>query len=975
MKFINKAEKLLVASALLLTSIFPGFRLSAETAADSTNYKDNFSAAQYSGEICYMSDYLKNFDSDYITAGYSVELLNIMAEDNEGLSLPIDNYLKTGIGNRKTPVLVWDKSIKNISFQVDVAESGLYTLSMEYYLIDEKGADAVRGLLLDGEKPYEEASNITFTGEWSDDGNTKINSIGDEIRPDIVGLKNWQTTYLRDSSGYYASPLLFYLTSGTHTFTLEYTKEVLALDAITVSGYQKPLSYKELSKGYEKNSEADECYTFQAEDTAVVRNDATIRVESNSDPATTPNKYGYKVFNSIGGARWKKSGQSITFEFDVKEAGYYKLGFRVSQTWNDGLPSYRNIEIDGKTPCEELMNYRFSYDRQWQTVILGGEANPYMFWLDKGVHTVTMRVVLGEYTPIVQAVYRQMLTISDMTLDITRLTGSDPDPNYDYRFFKYIDGLEEDFKSVIASLETCVENLLEISGKDTSMTNNFYSIIRQFSDMLENPFSIAKRYDQITQAQTNLGTYYLNLQEQPLLIDEYYIAAESKKIEHKKSNLWQRFWGTMVNFVLSFSKDYDNVAGVISGDVQINETLDIWIARGTEWSETVKALADESFTPETGILVNMNVVPSSQLNSGSANALLLSIVSGTNPDVALGVASSSPVEFAIRDAVEDLKQFPNYEEVYSRFIPNIVIPYEYNGGVYAIPETMNFTVMFYRKDIISKYGIPLPDTREQLYDKVLPLLYENGMQFYQTQDFTQFLFQRGGNYYTEDGRYSSLDSNEAYLAFKEYTEMFTHYDLPVSASFLNRFRSGEMPMGIGSYSLYVQLCTAAPELVGKWAVAPIPGTLKENGEIDRSNGGLAGECDIILKTENDRKKQAAWKFLDWWTSDKTQESYASEVESLLGVEARWNTANVNVFESLSWNDGDIEVFHEMWKWANETPVVLGGYYTGRYLTNAFTSVVVLGNISVRDALEEAVAAINKELKVKQEEYGVFYDEK
>ena len=80
-----------------------------------------------------------------------------------------------------------------------------------------------------------------------------------------------------------------------------------------------------------------------------------------------------------------------------------------------------------------------------------------------------------------------------------------------------------------------------------------------------------------------------------------------------------------------------------------------------------------------------------------------------------------------------------------------------------------------------------------------------------------------------------------------------------------------------------------------------------------------------------------------------------------------------VFEDLPWNDGDIEVFHEMWNWANEAPVVLGGYYTGRYLTNAFTSVVVSGNVSVRDALEDAVEAINKELKIKQEEYGVFYD--
>ena len=94
------------------------------------------------------------------------------------------------------------------------------------------------------------------------------------------------------------------------------------------------------------------------------------------------------------------------------------------------------------------------------------------------------------------------------------------------------------------------------------------------------------------------------------------------------------------------------------------------------------------------------------------------------------------------------------------------------------------------------------------------------------------------------------------------------------------------------------------------------------------------------------------------------------MEALVGVEARWNTANVNAFMSLDWNKGDLEVIQEQWKWAQETPVVLGGYYTGRYVTNAFTDVVVAGILSPRDALENAVKEINRELRNKQDEYNV-----
>ena len=83
-------------------------------------------------------------------------------------------------------------------------------------------------------------------------------------------------------------------------------------------------------------------------------------------------------------------------------------------------------------------------------------------------------------------------------------------------------------------------------------------------------------------------------------------------------------------------------------------------------------MIEEDFTPRTGIRVNMNVVPSGQLNSGNVNVLLLSIISGSAPDVALSVEARSPVEFAFREAVTDLMKFPDYEEIAKRFYPSIL---------------------------------------------------------------------------------------------------------------------------------------------------------------------------------------------------------------------------------------------------------------------------------------------------------------
>ena len=441
----------------------------------------------------------------------------------------------------------------------------------------------------------------------------------------------------------------------------------------------------------------------------------------------------------------------------------------------------------------------------------------------------------------------------------------------------------------------------------------------------------------------------------------------SEEWKQEKANVLQKLKFSFLNFLASFKKDYNSIGSILKDDTEVKSTINVWIARGTEWAEIIKEMADEEFTPQTGILVNINVLPASQLHAGNVNALMLSIISGRAPDVGMGLDSGSPVEFAIRNAVYDLAEFDDFNEVSKRFLPNILTPYRYNEGVFAIPETMDFSVMFYRKDIVNELDIKIPDTREELYSDVLPALYQNSLQFYYPQDFTQFIFQHGGDYYTPDGRKSGLDTSEAFRAFQEYTELFTHYGMPLSASFYNRMRTGEMPIGIGSFGLYMQLSVAAPELVGKWGIAPLPGRRLPDGTINRSNGALAGQCNVIMK-QSDRAKES-WEFLKWWSSADVQTKFARELEALIGAEARWNTANVEAFNNLSWKAEALKVINEQWRWSKETPVVLGGYFTGRYITNAWNT-VVLGGGNVRDSLENAVKEINRELRMKQEEYGI-----
>ena len=118
------------------------------------------------------------------------------------------------------------------------------------------------------------------------------------------------------------------------------------------------------------------------------------------------------------------------------------------------------------------------------------------------------------------------------------------------------------------------------------------------------------------------------------------------------------------------------------------------------------------------------------------------------------------------------------------------------------------------------------------------------------------LFQNGGELYNGTGESTSIDEEAGVKAFEMHTRFFTHYKLPTLYNFVNRFRSGEMPLGISSYSTYNTLVVFAPEIRGLWDFTLIPGTLKEDGTIDRSANAW-GNCSMMLTGSDNEEKALA----------------------------------------------------------------------------------------------------------------------
>ncbi len=451
--------------------------------------------------------------------------------------------------------------------------------------------------------------------------------------------------------------------------------------------------------------------------------------------------------------------------------------------------------------------------------------------------------------------------------------------------------------------------------------------------------------------------------EQPIQLDALYLYSPDKTLPKLNNSFISKLAHEIKSLFYSFIINYNAIGNV--ADSKESRTITVWVGTGRDQANTMKSLIDESFTKKTGINVNLMLV--------EMGTLLQATLSGQGPDVAMQVGNDLPMDYAMRGAVVNLAQFEDFENIAERFNDSALVPYQYNNHYYALPETQTFDILFYRKDIMKELGLKIPETWDEL-KTTLSTLNKNHMEFglranpegtVSDMSYGMFLYQNGGEFYREKGKASALDSDVAVHAFSEWTKFYTDYTLTRQFDFVNRFRTGEVPLGIADYLVYNTLQVSAPEIKGLWAFTSVPGTVREDGTIDRTVP-CGGNATIMM--EKTRDKKAAWEFLKWWTSADIQTKFGREMEGLMGPAARYPTANIEALKMLPWPTEDFKNLSKQFSHVKGIPQVPGGYYTSRNIVNAFVKVAIDKSIGPREALMDNVRYINDEIRYKRQEF-------
>jgi len=876
-----------------------------------------------------------------------------------------------------------------ITWEVDVPEAGFYNIYMEYMTVESRGVAIERTLLVNNELPFTDAENITFGRIWTDAHEPKTDNQGNQIRPGQVEIYEWQSAYFKDDMGYEIEPYRFYFEKGKNTITFVGENEPMVLRKVSVVGVETAKTYDTYrAEGGAAATGEGRTYikVLQGED-ANKRSDASLYAKFDKASANTqPYSVTTTVLNYTGGDAWKTAGQWIEWEFEVPEDGYYNISVKARQNYARGNVSCRSVYIDGEIPFEDMQEVAFSFGNDWNLMTLADENDvPYEFYLTAGTHTIRLEATLGGLGHILSDLQNSAYRLNQIYRKILVYTGATPDKYRDYHIESVYPEIMQAMELETMRLYKMVDDTVTYTGQKNEHIATAQTVAQQMERFIDRPEKITVEFTTFKDNITAVGTAILNMSEIKLDVDYLVVSGTDAVVEDDSSNFFENAAHEVRAFIASFTTDYNAVGDVYA---EGEEVIKVWVTTGRDQGTILKSMIDDTFTPETGIKVNVEIV--------DAGAILSAVMAGRGPNVILSMGTDQPVNYALRGAAEPINQFADYEEVLAPYSPSSYRQFKLEEDIYAVPETQTFSVMFYRTDVLEELGLTPPNTWQELIE-MLPTIQGKSMSIgipsaagssttaasttvaNNSGDLTMYLsllHQYGGDLYNDTRTRTIVDSEEGIAAFDEYARYFTDYGIPQVYDFVSRFRSGEMPIGISPYSTYNTLVVSAPEIRGLWEFTLLPGTerVNENGEtyIDRSDY-IAGSATMMIKTENESLKQKSWEFMKWWAQADTQVRFGREIEALLGSSARYATANREAFVQLSWSADDIKVLNEQWDWTKGIEEIPGGYYTGRHVTNALRKVII-EKTDPRETIIDYVIKINEEITKKRKEFGLPVEE-
>ncbi len=927
-------------------------------------------------------------------------------------------------------------SDNKITWKFNVETEGRYVIEIEYRQAENGKTNSIERIFsLNGEVPFSEARSIVLSKVWKydylKDSNGKYvmkdnhymfdyDSNGNDIRPSVSQDAKWVNYVISDANGYYTSPFEFHFKKGENTISLDSTREGVEIKAIKIYPREKEMSYEEYINlhGDISSNRGSAEIKIEAEAPTNVSNvtmyplyDRTSAITSGLTGAQSAQ---VQKYNIMGGTQWQTVGEWATYTITVPEggAGYYGIALRYKQDLLNGMYVSRKVYIDGVMPYAEAAACQFNYDTKWNIKYLEStDGKELQFYLTEGTHEIKLEAVLGDMGAQIQQVRESLSNINNCYLEILKLTGSTPDSNRSYGFARVMPEVLETFIIESQNIKAVYNYLTEVTGLKGEKASTLEQLYLLLYKMGMDESQIAGNLETLKSQIGTLGTWVNDASTSPLEVDYILLQSTNEELPDGDANFWEALWYEIKLFFYSFVTDYSGMTSSNEATaITVGTPIEVWVATGRDQAQIIRNLIDSQFATikqvdtdgdgvlDAGYTANLKLI--------SAGTLLPSVLADAGPDVSLMESSGNTIDFALRNAVTPLNEFieedlENGIDVLSWYPEEATIPLRLHDcsqnaeseiTYYGLPDSLTFSMLFYRKDILAQLGYDNPEEQIRTWDDLLamiPILQYNNMEVGIQNDIYMFIYQNGSEAYSNGGMTINFDDPVVLNAFTTLCNMYTQYSLSYQYDFANRFRTGEMPIGISAYTSCNQLSVFASELSGLWTFMPLPGYLEydengnqifdENGNPSINNSAIATVTSTIMlrasnslsNAEVEERNEKAWEFMKWYTGSEFQEAYANEMVSIMGLAARPATANIEALAELPWTNEEYQAISAQFSKLEAVPNYPGSYYLARYVNFAFLAAYNEG-ADPADSLLGYVTTINKELTRRRIEFGMDY---
>jgi multiple sugar transport system substrate-binding protein len=399
-------------------------------------------------------------------------------------------------------------------------------------------------------------------------------------------------------------------------------------------------------------------------------------------------------------------------------------------------------------------------------------------------------------------------------------------------------------------------------------------------------------------------------------------------------------------------------AGPATSDEKV--TITVWDYYGDPNATPVQPVI-EQFEKD-----NPNIIVKYEIMDWNATLEKLNVVlsGGTPPDVVTVDMTWLP-KYAALGALADLKPLMadgklNGVPLDQSYTAGALEAMTYNDKIVTMMYDFDVYALYYRADLLEEKGLQPPTTWDELV-QVLNALKEDGKYMYEvdpdTFHLSQFIFENGGMLLNKDNTAAVFNSPEGVEAAQFYTDLVTKEGAgilwtPDQGEAMQGIKDGRIAMFANGPYFMGLLKSGAPEMAGKWRVAPHP--------YQKNPGSYLGGTGLAIPAAS-KNQEAAWKFIEYLLKPENAVGVYTHAGAAPALVQALNDPKVNAGDQYFGGQKTFEVFLEAMKTAHPFPYVRSWTDIDGHLTNAIQEIIVNGT-PIQKALDDAAAKTEELLK-------------